>query len=120
MATIAETLLARTARDGGVTVSLVSGDVAAHTSGFYVGGRVQETVVADPSDIADYQSAVTTITRRAGGVGYIGSWRDIETGHVHIDASDHVEDFDSAIRIAQERGELAIWEIAGGTEFRLS
>lgn len=119
MATIAETLLARTARDGGVTVSLVSGDVAAHTSGFYVGGRVKETLVKDPSDIGDYLTAVSTITRRAGGVGYIGAWKNDETGVVHVDASDHVEDFGTAVRIAKERGELAIWEIAGGTEFRL-
>jgi len=119
MASIAETLLTRTARDGGVTVSLVSGDVAAHTSGFYVGGRVAETLVTDPSDLGDYLTAVSTITRRAGGVGYVGAWKNHETGFVHVDASDHFEDFETAHRIAQERGELAIWEIAGGTEFRL-
>lgn len=119
MASIAEILLARTARDGGVTVSLVSGDVAAHTTGFYVGGRVTETLVTDPTDLGDYLSAVSTVTRRAGGVGYIGSWKNDETGVVHVDASDHFEDFETAHRTAQERGELAIWEIAGGTEFRL-
>jgi hypothetical protein len=119
MASIAQTLMSRTARDGGVTVSLVSGDIADHTSGFYVGGRVKETIVKDPADIGDYLTAVSTITRRAGGVGYIGAWKNDETGWVHIDASDHVPDFESAVRIAQERGELAIWEIAGGTEYRL-
>jgi hypothetical protein len=119
MASIAEILLARTARDGGVTVSLVSGNVAAHTTGFYVGGRVKESIVKDASDIADYQSAVNAITRRSGGVGYIGSWKNDETGWVHVDASDHFEDFESAVRVASERGELAIWEIAGGTEYRL-
>jgi hypothetical protein len=119
MATIAETLLARTARDGGVTVSLVSGDVASHTTGFYVGGRVKESIVRDPSDLAEYQNAVDKTTRWAGGTGYIGAWKNTDTGWVHVDASDYVPDFESAVRIGRERGELAIWEIAGGTEYRL-
>ena len=117
MASIAETLLSRTARDGGVTVSLETGDVAAHTSGFYVGGRVAGYTVPVGATLMDYIGASNRLANAMDGTGYVGTWTDGDL--VYVDASDHVEDFETAVKLAASRGELAIWEIAGGTEFRL-
>lgn len=120
MASISETLLSLTARNGGATVSLVDGSVATHTTGFYVGGAVPTERFNTPGDLSDYATAVTNIMRQTS-IGYIGSWRDGDNryGTVYIDAVDWVEDFETAHRLAEKRGELAIWEIAGGTEYRL-
>lgn len=119
MASIAETLLSLTARNGGATVSLEDGTVAAHTSGFYVGGAVPSEVFENHGDVRQYEDAVNAIGFATQWLGYVGSWIDADTDTVYIDAVDHIEHFDIAVAVAEQRGELAIWEIAGGTEFRL-
>lgn len=116
MASIAEILLARTARDGGATVSLVSGEVASHTSGFYVGGVVETVrLPLEPSE-SEYADAVETIRANMGGRGYIGSWRNHFDCSTAIDGVDWYADADTALEVGRARGELAVWEIAGGTE----
>lgn len=116
MATIAETLLARTARDGGATISLVDGEVATHTTGFYVGGVVDTVVLPLEPTLDEYADAVNTIRHRMGGRGYVGSWRNHFDCSTAIDASEWYADADTALAVARQRGELAVWEIAGGTE----
>lgn len=115
MATIAETLLARTARDYGCTMSLVSGDVATHTSGFYVGGVVDTVKLPLEPTLEDYADAVERIRGAMGGRGYIGTWRNVFNCSTDVDGVDWVEDADTALELGRERGELAVWEIAGGT-----
>jgi hypothetical protein len=41
----------------------------------------------------------------------IGVWSDEEYGYINIDPADHYSDYDTAIRIAKERGELFIWDL---------
>lgn len=115
MATIAETLLARTARDGGATVSLVSGDVANHTTGFYVGGVVDTVHLPLEPTLDEYEDAVEIIRGNMGGRGYVGSWRNLYNGVTDIDGVDWIEDADTALELGRSRGEIAVWEIAGGT-----
>lgn len=113
MASIAETLLARTARDGGCTVSLVSGDMATHTSGFYVGGVVPAIELPVGATLAQYVGASNRIANAMHGRGYVGTWTDGDT--VYVDGSEWYADAETALRVGRERGELAVWEIAGGT-----
>jgi hypothetical protein len=40
----------------------------------------------------------------------IGVWTD-DAGFTNIDPADHYSDYDTAIRIAKERGELFIWDL---------
>lgn len=115
MATIAETLLARTARDGGATVSLVSGDVASHTTGFYVGGVVKTVRLPLEPTLEEYADAVESVRAAMGGTGYIGAWRNFYDCETDIDGVEWVEDADTALELGRARGELEVWEIAGGT-----
>jgi hypothetical protein len=50
---------------------------------------------------------------------YYGSWRDTRTGIVHIDAVDVVAHIMTAISLAAQRREIAIWDIHNGQEVRL-
>lgn len=115
MATIAETLVARTARDGGCTVSLVSGDVATHTTGFYVGGVVKTVRLPLEPTLEEYADAVESVRAAMGGKGYIGTWRNYYDTTTDVDGVEWYADADEALRVGRERGELAVWEIAGGT-----
>lgn len=115
MATIAETLLARTARDGGCTVSLVSGDVATHTAGFYVGGVVKTVHLPLEPTEAEYAHAVESVRAAMGGVGYIGTWRNYYDVTTDVDGVEWYADAETALRVGRARGELEVWEIAGGT-----
>lgn len=117
MATIAAHLVTQTARHGGATVSLETGEVATHADGFYVGGLVQEIVLPLPMDHHTMDVATSQIGEATGWTGYIGTW--INGNQVHVDASEWYATLDEAVTVARSRGELAIWEIAGGTEFRL-
>lgn len=50
----------------------------------------------------------------------VGVWTDTTTGIVYIDPVDHVSDYDSAIELAKDRGELAIWDAFKGEEIYLA
>lgn len=49
---------------------------------------------------------------------HLGAWTD-STGEIVLDLSEVLADRASALEIAAKRGELAIWDIAGGCEIRL-
>lgn len=115
MATIAETLTARTARDGGCTISLVSGEVASHTDGFYVGGVVKTVRLPLEPSVEDYADAVDRVRAAMGGVGYVGTWRNYYDCTTDVDGVEWYADAETALKVGRERGELEVWEIAGGT-----
>lgn len=117
MTSITETLHALTSRNGGATVSLEDGSVATHTTGFYVGGLVPEVVVEDTGYADDLYGPVETIGAEVNWTGFIGTWK--HEGNIYVDASEWYADFETAARVGRERGEKAIWEVAGGTEFIL-
>ena len=117
MTFITDVLIAQTHRHGGATVSMDTGHDAGHTTGFYVGGLVPEIILPLPLDPSDVSEAVVTIGSATHWTGYIGTWTNGD--RVHFDASEWYATLDEAVTVARTRGELAIWEIAGGTEFRL-
>lgn len=51
-------------------------------------------------------------------VATIGSWLDTATDRVYFDASSHHADLETALTVASNRGELAIWDVANGREIR--
>lgn len=118
-----ESMKARTETNGGTTLHLMSGEYDRYTDGYYVGGLVKgETFPLAGSYAADYTiAAINIISRIPVGAGetHIGSWLDRETGTVWIDASEHYADRTEALRVAVDRGELAIWDIAANEEVRV-
>ena len=51
---------------------------------------------------------------------YVGWWTDSETGKVYFDAVTWFPDLRAAHRAAEDRGEIAFWDIANGEEVRTS
>lgn len=51
---------------------------------------------------------------------YVGVWTDPADGKVYKDVSVHVGHITRALSMAEGRGELAIWDIARGTEILTS
>lgn len=113
----------RTEANGGATLHLPSGEYDRYTTGYYVGGYAKAvTFPLEGSTVADYVlAAIDVISSVPAGkrTGNLGSWIDTETGTVWIDASEHYTDRTEAMRVAAERGELAIWDIANAEEIRL-
>jgi hypothetical protein len=106
--------LALPVRDG--TYSVHNGwlhDYASRWSGGYIVAThaLQTLDYSNPVDIA--------ITAMNDKVRLIGVWTDSETGRVYLDAVEHIESRSDALRIAAERGELAIWDLYAKAEIRL-
>lgn len=93
-------------RDG-TTVS-VTGDVP--TTGFMVGGgnNTPELVTNDTRELSAW------VAENSGS--YFGAWKNTDTDTYHFDVSEHYDSLDSAMLVARFRGELAIYDIANGTE----
>ena len=44
----------------------------------------------------------------------IGGWVDEEDGKAYLDGNTWIPDLETALKVARERGELAVWDIARG------
>jgi hypothetical protein len=99
--------------NGGCTIDS-NGNVP-DISGFVVGGKV-------PSFVMSGDESFVTLARWVAEhpSNHYGSWKDSETGLIHIDAVDFVEDFDTAVALGLRRGEIAIWDAGKGEEVRLA
>ncbi|HKZ21138.1 MAG TPA: hypothetical protein VJQ57_13640 [Acidimicrobiia bacterium] len=87
--------------------------------GYFVGGLIPALVVphdeSAESEIEDFLLDAGT----APGVDFLGWWTDSEDGRLWVDGSDwHLLRTD-ALRVAAERGEIAIYDIAGQAEIRV-
>lgn len=115
VAAIADTLEAMAVMGGG-TFDLVEGAPASQTTGYYVGGADNVEAITFPVDgPADWEAAISTV--RAARSAYVGVWED--GGLYYVDATERVEDKRVALKLGAERGELAIWDIAGQTSIYL-
>lgn len=113
--TIADTLEAMAVAGGG-TFDLVVGAPATRTSGYYVGGADNVEAITFPvGGPADWEAAVSKVV--AARSAYVGVWED--GGVYYVDATERVEDRRLALKLARERGELAVWDIAGETSIYL-
>lgn len=107
------TLAHETHANGGVTLDLSSPtmDVARHTHGYYVAGlQKAHTFDLKGSDTRNYQYALGAAYAATDGLGLMGTW--VDNGVVYAEASEWIEDYETAILTAKLRGELAIWSIA--------
>lgn len=82
------------------------------TRGYYVGGVTASLV--NPSTFMEVARWVAVAVQRAD---YLGVWTD-EDGTVYVDASELAYGVNNALALAEERGELAVWDILDSREIR--
>lgn len=101
----------------GATYDAFTGEPAAFTSGFQVGGTVPAIVDPTPGELDTWLATRDRFT--VGGTYpsyallYVGVWKDDEGRRVY-DFSDHITDRRVAWAVGQARGEAAIWDWAAG------
>lgn len=108
-AAIARALLA----GAGATVDAMGRPYAG--TGFLVSLAGTETVCTpDPGQVAAWVAA--TLPRLTDGV-YLGAWR--HDGRVYLDLSEVIPDRETALRVARERAQLAVWDATNEREVLL-
>lgn len=87
--------------------------------GFFVGGVGQPLVFGSAQE-ANTSQALRRITEFVGSTEalFVGWWTDSADGKVYVDGSEWYPDVDKAQRAAEERGEIAFWDIASASEIR--
>ena len=118
-----QSLIARVTGDtflsGGATISL-AGDVP--TVGYAVGGYSESKVLNRPTmiefgpELADYIERSPLLTLHGH---YLGTWLDGATGNVWLDVIKVHSTLAVAMQEAEQRGELAIYDLAAQQEIRL-
>ena len=107
------TLSRETSANGGCTLDLSSPTMAmaSHTTGYYVAGLHKPHMFdLKASDTRDYQYALGMAYAATEGLGLMGTW--VESGVVYAEASEWYEDYETAMLVAKEREELAVWDVA--------
>lgn len=101
----------------GGTVRFDGGEVPA--TGYMVGhgewGVSAPAMTATRTLISEVVTYLTDTLR----VRYIGWWTDPETGRFFLEPSDWTADYNHAVALGAERGELAFFDIASGQDVRL-
>jgi len=88
-------------------------------TGYFVGG-VTAPLVFDSFREANTPSALGDIVEflKSTETAFVGWWTDSETGKVYVDDTTWHSSLESATGAAQERGEIAFWDILCETEIR--
>jgi hypothetical protein len=116
--TMAEEVAKNTIKNGGDTVLTVDG--SRPDSGYCVGGAMPGEVVENFKNETDLAERITMfmVTHEGDllhGKGYaLGTWIDPETGWVDLDVSNVVADYRTAMKLAKQRGEVAIYRVRDG------
>lgn len=97
-----------------VPLSRPNGHGTLPSTGYWVGGR-SWTLTVSAHRIRP--GMVRQFTEAHPRAPYIGYWIDQST--VHLDATDHIPDLVTALALAEQRGETAIWDITHQMEIRL-
>ena len=121
---VAAELIAGAKENGGATIHLFTGRPDGGTRGYYVGGEVPGITL----DVSRWDEAVSLdylrlpvcawLNQLPDSVKYAGSWLHGQT--VYIDAVTIVTNKRDAIRLAKQRGELAIWDVKNQCEILTS
>lgn len=83
------------------------------TNGFLVGGACPAIVRESVHEVT--KSDIINLIVRADDIAdAIGGWIDEEDGKAYLDGNTWIADLGTALEVAQDRGELAIWDIEGG------
>ena len=105
-----------TLANGGLTINPRNGEVY-NGQGYAVGGVLPSVTVPVNSDwhemVKDFVLSNAEIFLNGRPV-YLGTWIDGDV--VWLDASEIYEDLDTALTVARERGEKAIWDFANQRE----
>ena len=75
-----------------------------------------ETIVA--ANIGRYPTGHEL--RTIAGLGLVGVWKDIQGGRVYVDKVRHIGTREEAMTLAKSLGEIAIWDLRGQCEIRVS
>lgn len=118
-------LVRDTLASGGATVPLNGGTVPA--DGYMVGGVAPPLLLdsrtvtggrlraAVDERLTDQWSVASDIPSM-----YLGSWTDADTGRLYVEISEHIATLADAEEIGRQRGELAVWDLGGSREIRLT
>lgn len=121
-----ETLIAETRDSGGSTVSVTGANLP--DSGYMVGGMVDGVMTAaemlSPEHHDDLVYAITNyiskhfdlLTQRNI---FLGGWVDAQEDTLWIDISERFNVKEYALLTAEDRGEIAIWDVAESEEIRV-
>lgn len=115
------TLSRETYANGGVTLDLSTPTmaVATHSHGYYVSGlHKPHTFPLMAADTRDYQFALGMAYAATDGSGLMGTW--VDNGTVYAEASEWIENYETAILEAKLRGELAVWDVANSASIYIS
>lgn len=87
-------------------------------SGYYVAFKKNEAadVPFTPERIAQYLNENMRDIRKHN----LGVWTDQDTGKGYLDVSRHIEDLKAAVEFGVKNEQLSIWDIAAGTEIKLT
>lgn len=88
------------------------------TTGFWVGGVVDPTVVTPDHD-REHLAYLVQQKIVESQTEWVGYWLDWETNLYHLDGVSWTEDAAQAVKWAQDRGEKAIHSIANGVDLWL-
>jgi hypothetical protein len=118
------TVALHTTRTLGATATR-DGWLAPYVTGYMVGGFVKPTSLPyGPLKVEDIAAALRAFVREhratyaADGRLLVGTW--VDNGTLHIDASKHYTDKQSAIAAGIANGEVAIWDCAAGAAVSLA
>jgi len=114
---LATTLQTEAVANGGATIALNErGEMSTPSTGFCVGyGGAQPFTICDT--LTETLCIVLGFELQLGRTTF-GSWIDTNTGALYVEAVTIFEDRAAAIKAAQVRNELAIYDLATGTEIR--
>lgn len=105
-------ILEATLEAGGATFYADTLQMVHHDAGFYIGGAASTVVI--PESEFTLETLSLAISDVSGRTRYIGTW--IHAGSVYVDAVTYLRDAKQALELARQRGELAVYDIAGGSE----
>lgn len=97
-------------RSGG-TARLDGGELPNY--GYFVGGIISPLIVGEDTllPVTEIDNFVDYVRSPHVEAEYLGWWTDTETGKLYVDATSWVADVDKAVRLGEERGEIAIFDI---------
>lgn len=89
--------------------------------GFFV-AEGKRGVVIRPDDTLRGLSdeGILRVVSNNSGDALVGVWTDSITGVTYIDPVTHVSDYDSAVELGRDNGELAIWDAFKSEEIYLA
>lgn len=116
---LARTLYRFAVRDGGATLSPVTGTPYAPDRGYFVGIHPGTFATAKVGYRFATETLATGIRRidREYPLSLYGVWLSGDT--IHLDPVQHVLDLGEALDLGAERNQQAVWDIAAGKEIQV-